>query len=99
MAQSESVVIVVTPTVCSGGSFQIKNIYDSPSSTFTNNPYQESEARRQFKLPEFILPDSGNVTAILGSPASLTCRVRNVANRTVSSNILLNYNVGRNKFL
>ena len=37
-----------------------------------------------FRRPEFVLSDSSNVTAILGSPATLTCRVRNVNNRTVS---------------
>lgn len=74
----------VIPTVCSGG-FQIKNIYDSPSSSSSyQSPYQAERRHGGFRRPEFVLSDSSNVTAILGSPASLTCRVRNVNNRTVS---------------
>ena len=34
--------------------------------------------------PEFIRAQSGNVTAILGKPAILNCRVAGVGNKTVS---------------
>ena len=34
--------------------------------------------------PSFITSDSGNVTAILGKPALLNCRVEHVGNKTVS---------------
>ena len=43
----------------------------------------QTEARSEYSQPEFILADSGNVTAILGNPATLNCRVRAVGNRTV----------------
>ena len=35
-------------------------------------------------VPQFVARDSGNVSAILGKAATLTCRVRAVGNRTVS---------------
>ena len=44
---------------------------------------QSGERSEYYSQPEFILADSGNVTAILGKTASLTCRVRAVGNRTV----------------
>jgi len=71
----------VVPLVSSGGSFQIKNIYDSPSSSDPSHPFQ---TRPEYSQPEFVLADSGNVTAILGKTATLNCRVRAVGNRTVS---------------
>jgi len=79
-----SIICLVVPLVSSGGSFQMKNIYDSPSSSDPSHPYQSGGRSEYYSQPEFILADSGNVTAILGKTASLTCRVRAVGNRTVS---------------
>ena len=66
--------------VSCGGSFQIKNIYDQSS-----GPDDLDDLGHQLRSqrPEFVLRDSGNVSAILGKRATLNCRVRNVGNRTV----------------
>ena len=79
----------MVPLVSSGGSFQIKNIYDSPSSSDPSHPFQ---TRPEYSQPEFVLADSGNVTAILGKTATLNCRVRAVGNRTVRQS-LTNYEI------
>ena len=67
--------------VSCGGSFQIKNIYDQSSGP---DDLDDLGYQLRSQKPEFVLQDSGNVSAILGKPATLNCRVRNVGNRTVS---------------
>ena len=66
--------------VSCGGSFQIKNIYDQSSGP---DDLDDLGYQLRSQKPEFVLRDSGNVSAILGKPATLNCRVRNVGNRTV----------------
>ena len=66
--------------VSCGGSFQIKNIYDQSSGP---DDLDDLGFQLRSQKPEFVLRDSGNVSAILGKPATLNCRVRNVGNRTV----------------
>ena len=67
--------------VSCGGSFQIKNIYDQSSGP---DDLDDLGYQLRSQKPEFVLRDSGNVSAILGKRATLNCRVRNVGNRTVS---------------
>ena len=66
--------------VSCGGSFQIKNIYDQSSGP---DDLDDLGYQLRSQRPEFVLRDSGNVSAILGKRATLNCRVRNVGNRTV----------------
>ena len=66
--------------VSCGGSFQIKNIYDQSSGP---DDLDDLGYQMRSQRPEFVLRDSGNVSAILGKPATLNCRVRNVGNKTV----------------
>ena len=81
------VVIIITlsllaPLVRSGGSFQM--IYDGPE---PDNWSKETHHDHSFSQPQFIYKDSVNVSAILGKQATLNCRVRAVANRTVRINL------------
>jgi len=77
-----STICLVFPLLVScGGSFQIKNIYDQSSGP---DDLDDLGYQLRSQRPEFVLRDSGNVSAILGKPATLNCRVRNVGNRTVS---------------
>jgi len=76
-----SIICLVFPLLVScGGSFQIKNIYDP--NTDLEDP--EVLGTQRVARPEFVVRDSGNVSAILGKSATLNCRVRAVGNRTVS---------------
>ena len=71
----------------SGGSFQIKSIYDEDQHSNKENhqAWDPNSDSSHFTKPQFIEHDSGNVSAILGKPATLNCRVRAVGNRTVRS--------------
>lgn len=76
-----SIICLVFPLLVScGGSFHIKNIYDP--NTDLEDP--EVLGTQRVARPEFVVRDSGNVSAILGKSATLNCRVRAVGNRTVS---------------
>ena len=71
--------IAVFPVLTSGGSFQIKNIYDTTDSDTDHGSWHSSSLDQ----PQFVYQDSGNVSAIPGKSATLNCRVRAVGNRTV----------------
>lgn len=75
-----SSIFLVFPVLTSGGSFQIKNIYDTTDSDTDHGSWHSSSLDQ----PQFVYQDSGNVSAILGKSATLNCRVRAVGNRTVS---------------
>jgi len=85
---SVSSLIVLSSKVnsASGGSFQIKSIYDEDQHSNKENhqAWDPNSDSSHFTKPQFIEHDSGNVSAILGKPATLNCRVRAVGNRTVS---------------
>ena len=49
-----------------------------------NSSPEDSEERSA--VPYFDLNHSGNVTGVLGKTAHLNCRVKNVGNKTVSTN-------------
>ena len=51
-----------------------------------NSSPEDSEERSA--VPYFDLNHSGNVTGVLGKTAHLNCRVKNVGNKTVSTNSL-----------
>jgi len=61
--------------LCGGGTFQLSSIYDTP--TTGDSPVHQFQ-------PIFVNSGSSKVSAILGRKARLTCRVRDVGNRTVS---------------
>lgn len=85
-----STIYFVFPAVCSGGSFQIKNIYDKTEVEPGHESYaggwgaDSGPGLAHVMQPQFMVRDSSNVSAILGKPAILNCRVRAVGNRTVS---------------
>lgn len=61
--------IAVFPLLVScGGSFQIKNIYDQSSGP---DDLDDLGFQLRSQRPEFVLRDSGNVSAILGKPREL----------------------------
>jgi len=59
---------------------QLEQIYDKPRTSDPITDIRDKEGSG----PEFIRAQSGNVTAILGKPAILNCRVAGVGNKTVS---------------
>ena len=65
-----------------GSTLQLRNIYDGD--TADPSPHFGSFGGAGRSVPQFVARDSGNVSAILGKAATLTCRVRAVGNRTVS---------------
>ena len=81
-----------------GGSFKLDQIYDTgphPGASGTGQKLvdkiydigavtPEAGGYREREQPGVIAGHSGNVTAILGKPAILNCRVAGVGNKTVS---------------
>ena len=55
-----------------------------PENDHHNSGPEDSEERSA--VPYFDLNHSGNVTGVLGKTAHLNCRVKNVGNKTVSTN-------------
>ena len=66
-----------------GSTLQLRNIYDGDTADSADFGGFGGAGR---SVPQFVARDSGNVSAILGKAATLTCRVRAVGNRTVSGN-------------
>ena len=64
-----------------GSTLQLRNIYDGDTADSADFGSFGGAGR---SVPQFVARDSGNVSAILGKAATLTCRVRAVGNRTVS---------------
>ena len=99
---TESYSFSVFPAVCSGGSFQIKNIYDKTEVEPGHESYaggwgaDSGPGLAHVMQPQFMVRDSSNVSAILGKPAILNCRVRAVGNRTVSIFLQFLYFTPRN---
>ena len=59
-----------------------------PDNDHMHSSPEDSEERSA--VPYFDLNHSGNVTGVLGKTAHLNCRVKNVGNKTVSTN---SYNI------